>query len=231
MTVVNSQSISLIRNTQRKKAIALRSCVIFCAAEFDRLLAPIEDSFLIAADGGLRHLERLGLTPDAVIGDFDSLRYVPQGAAVYPVEKDDTDAMLAVKLGLSKGFRDFVLYGSLDGPRLDHTVANYQLLKYLADRGAHGVLVGCSFCAAVVQNGSLRLKPHAEGDISVFCIGPDAQGVSIRGLYYQLENGTLSSGFPLGVSNHFIGQEATVSVEKGALLVLWRREAGLPEFQ
>ena len=90
---------------------------------------------------------------------------------------------------------------------------------------------GCSFCAAVVQNGSLRLKPHAEGDISVFCMGPDAQGVSIRGLYYRLENGTLSSGFPLGVSNHFIGQEATVSVEKGALLVLWRREAGLPEFQ
>ena len=207
----------------------MRSCVIFCAAEFDRLLAPIADSFLIAADGGLRHLEKLGLTPDAVIGDFDSLCYVPQGAAVYPVEKDDTDAMLAVKLGMEKGFRDFVLYGSLDGPRLDHTVANYQLLKYLADRGAHGVLVGCSFCAAVVQNGSLRLKPHAEGDISVFCMGPDAEGVTEKGLFYGVEEATLTSGFPLGVSNHFTGKPAEISVKNGSLLVLWEKQNGFPD--
>ena len=208
----------------------MQTCVIFCAGGFDRLLAPVDDCFLIAADGGLRHLEGLGLTPDAVIGDFDSLRYVPRGAEVYPVEKDDTDAMLAVKLGLSRGCRDFVLYGCLDGPRLDHTVANFQLLKYLADRGARGILVGLSFCAAVVRNGALAFPPCPQGDISVFCIGQDARGVSIRGLYYELTDGVLSSGFPLGVSNHFAGRPAVISVEDGALLVLWRREAGFPEF-
>lgn len=208
----------------------MQTCVIFCAAAFDKLLAPINGCYTIAADGGLRHLEVLGLTPDAIIGDFDSLCYVPQGADVYPVEKDDTDAMLAVKLGLSKGFRTFLLYGSLDGERLDHTVANYQLLKYLADRGARGILVGLSFCATVVRNGSLHFPPCPAGDISVFCMGADARGVSIRGLYYELTDGVLTAGFPLGVSNHFIGKPATVHVEDGALLVLWRREAGFPEF-
>lgn len=209
----------------------MQSCVIFCAAEFDRLLAPVEGSYIIAADGGLRHLEKLGLIPNVIIGDFDSLEYVPQGAEVYPVEKDDTDSMLAVKLGLQKGFRDFILYGTLDGPRLDHTVANYQLLKYLTEHGARGVLVGLTFCATVVENGEIHFGTNHAGDISVFCIGPEAKGVSIRGLFYELEKGTLSSGFPLGVSNHFTEKEASVSVEQGALLVLWRREAGLPEFR
>lgn len=209
----------------------MQSCVIFCAAEFDRLLAPVEGSYIIAADGGLRHLEKLGLIPNVIIGDFDSLEYVPQGAEVYPVEKDDTDSMLAVKLGLQKGFRDFILYGTLDGPRLDHTVANYQLLKYLTEHSARGVLVGLTFCATVVENGEIHFGPNHAGDISVFCIGPEAKGVSIRGLFYELEKGTLSSGFPLGVSNHFTEKEASVSVEQGALLVLWRREAGLPEFR
>ena len=69
----------------------MADCILFCAAEFDALAQPIgEDDFLIAADGGLRHVQALGLTPDAVIGDFDSLGYVPEQAVVYPVEKDDT---------------------------------------------------------------------------------------------------------------------------------------------
>ena len=72
-------------------------CVIFCAAAFDGLLAPIlSDALVIAADGGLRHTEALDLTPGIILGDFDSLGYVPADSRVYPVEKVDTDAMLAL---------------------------------------------------------------------------------------------------------------------------------------
>ena len=79
-------------------------CIVFCAAEFDKLAQSIaEDDYILAADGGLRHLETLSLKPHAILGDFDSLGYVPQGAAVFPVEKDDTDAMLAVRHGLERG--------------------------------------------------------------------------------------------------------------------------------
>ena len=205
------------------------TCVIFCAAEFDALLRPLgKDDFVIAADGGVAHAEKLGIAPNEILGDFDSLGYIPEGSRVFPVEKDDTDAMLAVRRGLELGYKDFLLYGSLDGPRLDHTVANFQTLQFLCDRGGRGILVGRQMLVTALKNGRLSFPAGAEGTVSVFCMGPDARGVTLRGLYYPLEGGTLSVGFPLGVSNHFTGQEAEISVEDGSLLVIWERKAGLP---
>ena len=208
----------------------MRECVIFCAAECDGLARPIgPDALVIAADGGLRHTEKLGITPNAVLGDFDSLGFCPEGANVFPVEKDDTDAMLAVRLGLERGCGEFLLYGSLDGPRLDHTVANFQTLQFLADHGAAGYLIGNTTMVTVVKNGKITFPAGLSGTISVFCMGPDAVGVTEKGLFYGLENGTLSSGFPLGVSNHFTGEAAEISVKNGNLLVLWERKCGFPE--
>ena len=207
----------------------MKKCIIFCAAEFDCLAAPIEkEDYLLAADGGLRHLEKMGLQPDGIIGDFDSLGYVPEGAQVFPVEKDDTDAMLAAKKGLELGFSEFYFYGSLDGPRLDHTVANFQTLQYLADHGAVGYLIGNDYIVTVVRDGAITFPAGRTGTVSVFCLGADAEGVSIKGLYYELEKGKLTAGFPLGVSNHFTEKEATVSVEQGSLLILWDRKNGMP---
>ena len=199
-------------------------CLIFCAGGFAGLYEPIApDDYIIAADGGLVHTEALGLTPDLILGDFDSLGYIPEGSTVFPVEKDDTDAMLAVKKGLELGYREFLLYDSLDGPRLDHSIANFQTLQYLADRGAKGMLVGKTQLVTLVKDGKITLPARNEGIVSVFCMGADAQGVTIKGLKYALENGTLTAGFPLGVSNHFIGQESEISVNDGSLLVIYDR--------
>ena len=200
-------------------------CIIFCAGGFDGLLEkPTKNDYIIAADGGYAHVQKLGLTPDAVLGDFDSLGFVPEGANVFPVEKDDTDAMLAVRHGLALGYREFYLYGALEGKRLDHPVANLQTLHFLADHGAAGYLVGKEQMVTVVTD-SLSFRAGAEGTISVFCMGENAEGVCLSGLQYPLENGTLTPGFPLGVSNHFTGKEATVSVKKGSLLVIFDRKA------
>lgn len=205
-------------------------CIIFCAAGFEHLAEPIEaDDFVIAADGGVTHTEKLGIVPQEILGDFDSLGYTPLGANVFPVEKDDTDAMLAVRRGLALGYRDFLLYGSLDGPRLDHTVANFQTLQYLADHGATGYLAGNHNLVTVVKNGTLSFPPEAMSTVSVFCLGRDAEGVTLEGLHYPLENGTLTAGFPLGVSNHFTGRPAKITVTNGSLLVIWDRENGFPE--
>lgn len=204
--------------------------LIFCAAEFDALAQPVgPDDFLLAADGGLRHLKKLNRKPHGILGDFDSLGFVPEGAQVFPVEKDDTDSMLAVRKGLELGYREFLLYGSLDGPRLDHTVANFQTLQFLADHGAAGYLIGGSYMVTALKNGTLRFPKEAEGIVSVFCLGPDAEGVTLRGLQYPLENAVLTSGFPLGVSNHFIGESAEISVKCGSLLVMWDRKNAFPE--
>ena len=203
--------------------------VIFCAAEFDKLLEPVGPAdYLLAADGGLRYLNQLNLKPQGILGDFDSLGYTPEGAEVFPVEKDDTDAMLAARKGLELGYREFLFYGALDGPRLDHTVANFQTLQFLADHGAVGYLVGRDYLVTVVKNEAISFDAGAEGIISLFCLGADAKGISIRGLHYELEDGTLTPGFPLGVSNHFTGKAAVVEVKDGSLLAMWDRKNGLP---
>ena len=205
----------------------MKRCIVFCAADFDKLLLPVSgQEYLIAADGGLSHCDRLGLQPDCVLGDFDSLGYVPQGANVYPVEKDDTDMMLALRKGLEQGCKEFLIYGGLDGPRLDHTMANFQSLMFLSQRGARGYLIGKEYIATVITDGTLSLPACEEGIVSVFCMGAAAQGVSIEGLKYTLNEGALEPGFPLGVSNHFVGQAAKISVKEGSLLVLWPTEVG-----
>ena len=204
-------------------------CLIFCAAQFDRLAAPVAaDDYLLAADGGLCHFEKLNLTPHGIIGDFDSLGYVPQGAQVFPVEKDDTDAMLSARKGLELGYREFIFYGALDGPRLDHTLANFQTLQFLADHGATAYLVGNDYIVTVIREETVEFPAEAAGVLSLFCLGPDAEGVILENLYYPLQNGRLTSGFPLGVSNHFTGKCARVTVQKGSLLALWDRKNGFP---
>ena len=202
-------------------------CIIFCAGGFNGLVAPIStEDYVLAADGGLTHLQALGISPNGIIGDFDSLGYVPEGAQIFPVEKDDTDSMLAVRKGLSLGYDRFYLYGSLDGPRLDHTIANFQTLQFLADRGCRGYLIGEHYIATVIKNSSISFPASATGILSVFCMGADAQDVTISGLQYSLEQGCLSAGFPLGVSNHFIHQPAHIQVSDGSLLILWDKQNG-----
>lgn len=205
----------------------MKPCVIFCAAEFDGLLFPIpEDALVIAADGGLRHTQALGLQPDVILGDFDSLGYVPGDSRVFPVEKDDTDTMLAVKLALDRGCDFFVFYGALDGPRLDHTVANFQTLGYLASHGARGVLIGRDYIVTVLSEETIAFPATATGILSLFCMGASAR-VTIEGLQYPLDRGILTPDFPLGVSNHFQGREARITVHDGQVLALWDRCNGL----
>ena len=127
------------------------------------------------------------------------------------------------------GCNRFLIYGGLDGPRLDHTIANLQTLQFLADQGAQGIFVGKSSLATVISGGCVRFPARSEGLISVFCMGSDANGVTIQGLQYELSGGTLSAGFPLGVSNHFIGRSSEISVENGSLLIIYDRNIGFPE--
>lgn len=207
------------------------SCILFCAAQFQGLLEPVSgEDFVIAADGGLRHTRELGLTPNEILGDFDSLGYVPAGSTVFPVEKDDTDCMLAVRRGLALGHRRFLIYGGMDGKRLDHTVANFQTLTFLAGHGAVGYLIGRDYIAAGFCGGTLKFDPGMQGDFSLFCPGTPAENVTIRGLYYGAENITLTPDFPIGVSNHFTAAPACVHTPAAPLLALWQTQTPLPEW-
>ena len=204
----------------------MKRCLIFCAGEFDKPVAPVENAFIIAADGGFAHTQKLGLMPDLILGDFDSLGFVPENATVHPVEKDDTDAMLAIRAGLDAGCTDFVIYGALDGPRLDHTIANLQSLLFLAAKGARGTLIGLQNIITTIQEETLVFPADFVGTVSLFSLGQSAR-LSIRGLKYELEDGCLTPDYPLGVSNQFIGKESRVTVESGCVLALFDTVNGM----
>ena len=203
------------------------ACYIFGAGDTVPLRSrPAAGDYVIAADGGWVTCRRAGITPDLLLGDFDSLDAVPEFDNVerVPVEKDDTDMMLAVKRGLALGHREFHLYGGMGGKRTDHTIANLQTLLYLARRDACGWLYGADEVYTAVHNGSVVLPARKTGILSVFCLGADAEGVTIRGAQYEVKNGVLTADFPLGVSNHFVGKEILVCVARGSLLLGLREE-------
>jgi len=186
---------------------------------------PQTHDLVIAADGGFTHLESAGIIPHIVIGDFDSLGFMPAQTAVVPYakEKDDTDMMLAIRYGLDKGFQTFEIYGGLGG-RIDHTIANIQAITFLARHGARGKLIDRNTWATVICADSIAFDATESGIISVFALDGEVHGVTECGLQYPLTNATLTNSFPIGVSNAFVGVRSVVSVREGALLIILQKD-------
>lgn len=206
----------------------MKRCFIYSAGSFYGLHERARPGELqIAADAGLLLCRELGIEPELVIGDFDSMPQPEDCACVrVPVEKDDTDTMLALREGLARGCNEFYLYGATGGARLDHTLANLQSLAFLRRHGARGYLYDRDFCYTVIENETLTIPCHVPGGLlSIFNLEAPAEGLTLRGVQYPLTEHRLDSAFPLCVSNHFTAPEATVSVRTGLLLVGWE----LPE--
>lgn len=203
----------------------MKTCLIFGAGTFYGLYRrPRAGDYIIAADAGYETCRREGIVPDLLLGDFDSLGQVPDFPHIcrVPVEKDDTDTVLAARAGLERGCREFHIYGATGGKRLDHTLANLQLLLLLRRQGARGWLYDDSFVYTAVENETLTVKRQVEwGLLSVFCLGADAHGIDEEGVQYPLKNADLTAEFPLGVSNHILEPEARITVRDGSLLVGW----------
>lgn len=202
-------------------------CYIVGAGEVNTFtLEPDENDYVIAADAGYLALPRLTAVADLVIGDFDSLPQKPNHPNIieHPREKDQTDMALAIEEGLRRDFQRFVLLGGMGG-RLDHTYANIQALTNLASKNARGYLLGCGLAVTVIRNGSVRFDGKNSGTVSIFSCGDSAQGVTIKGLKYTLENAVLENTRPIGVSNAFIGEKSEISVLCGSLAVMWEDTA------
>ena len=200
-------------------------CCIFGGVKQENICLP-RDCYIIAADSGYEYLKNQGILPNLTVGDFDSLGYTPTDTEIvrHPIEKDDTDTLLAIKEGFSRGFRYFILYGCIGGERIEHTIANLQALTYIASQGGMGFLVENDVAITAIQNSKLMFDARESGDISVFCLGGDAEGVNIKGLHYELTNATLTAAFPLGVSNRFEGKASFISVKSGTLHIFWYKK-------
>lgn len=205
-----------------------------------------DGDLVIAADGGLKYLEQAGICPDIILGDFDSLGYIPEKKGfpqpveilTHPVEKDDTDTGLAIKTALSRGFRQIELFGCLGGERFDHSIAALQSLTYAVRNMPKPSRAGMSAAAyggieddgkfltvIALHNSSIELPPELSGTLSVFAADGECSGVDLVNVYYPLDGYTLTPAFPLGVSNSFIdGKAAKISVKQGTLWIMFRAE-------
>lgn len=180
------------------------------------------DDLVIAADGGYKYLEESGIKPDIIIGDFDSLGTIPDGDNVIKLNpvKDITDMNAAVDIGIEKGFSDFHIYGACGG-RIDHTLANIQLVASLAVKKMKAFIHDGETVITAICSGSIKFSKDYKGYISVFSHSDECSGIYLKGLKYTLENGTLKNIFPLGVSNEFVGCESEIIIGQGTAIVVY----------
>ena len=130
-----------------------------------------------------------------------------------------SDMLAALKEGLARGYRDFRIFAATGG-RLDHTFANIQCLLYLKNHDAAGYLLDGAGMIHVIVNEAVHFQKNLKGMLSLFSLVKETRGVTIRNMKYTLEKAVVANDFPVGISNEFIGEEAEVIVEDGALVCM-----------
>lgn len=183
------------------------------------------EDLVIAADGGYAALRAAGIAPHVVIGDFDSLGAAPKEEHVItlPTVKDVTDTYAAIDYGKQHGFEVFYLYGCTGG-RVDHTLANIQTAAELARSGVRCVIVGKTQIITAISAETVAFSEKSTGFLTVLSHTDVCEGVSLKGLKYELENARLSNCFPLGVSNEFVGRKAAITVGSGIAILVFDRK-------
>ncbi|MCR4822528.1 MAG: thiamine diphosphokinase [Treponema sp.] len=203
----------------------MQRCLIIGAApisNYEKVSSYIKkDDFVIVCDGGLNHLAKLKVSPNLIIGDFDSHENpsLPVETIVLPHEKDDTDSVFALKTALSRGYRDFLFIGML-GARLDHSLGNlYMLLKCHNEKASALMLDDFSEMEILAQR-PLEI-PDTFAYFSLLNITGKAEGITIKNALYNLEEGQILQDYQYGISNEVLpGKTAWLSVKEGCLLLI-----------
>lgn len=181
-----------------------------------------EDDYVICADGGLLHAEKMSIVPNLTVGDFDSYTGQVTGKIRrFNPEKDYTDTHIAVTEALERGYKEILLLGCT-GTRLDHTLSNIGLLEYILKKGAVGKIVNENNIITVIDKDSV-IKRKEGWHLSFIPIG-EAKGVTLEGFKYSLDNYDLKFSESLAVSNEFIDGDAIVKIREGSLIVIKSRD-------
>lgn len=180
--------------------------------------------YLICADGGYRHFAPLGINPDVLIGDMDSIEKNDFDGDIInlPVRKDFTDSEVCVKYVLLKDFEEILMLG-FTGTRQDHTVTNLMLLKQFAEAGKKAHILDEHNDIYFTSEESIIYGK--KGDIvSIVPVGCDLTGVTTTGLDYPLDNETLFFGESRGVSNVMTSNKCVITVKSGFGLIIKARD-------
>lgn len=199
--------------------------------EFYRRLFKKEDpQFIISVDGGTNHLKRLGIIPNFIVGDLDSisketLEYFKKlnvEIMKYNTQKDETDTQLAIELAIKLKVNEVILLGSL-GTRIDHSLANIYLLEYIVKKGIQAQIIDqCNRIYLIDKK--IKLKGKKGDLLSLLPFSDIVKGISTKGVKYHLKNGEMKKENPYGISNVFKDEIAEISIEEGLLLVILSKD-------
>lgn len=205
-------------------------CVIIANGDFDNTSSYRnifnEANYIICADGGAKHLKRMGIVPDVILGDLDSIsrddelffRARNVRFEKFPSRKDDTDTGLATDLALSLKPTEITYLGTI-GSRMDHTLANIGLLKKGIEAGAAVKMVNEKNEIHLIKT-AIELSGQPGDILSILPLTEKVEGITLEGLEYPLHNATLCLGSTLGISNVFVGEKARITIKVGLLLVI-----------
>ena len=182
---------------------------------------------IIAVDGGANHLYKMGIMPNYILGDLDSIdeeirKYYESSEVVFkkfPTKKDETDAELAVWLVEEEGLLGIDIYGALGG-RIDHELANIQLLYYILERGMYPRIISENEEIYILKNDEMNLKCNIGDIVSIIPIMGDARGITLANMEYSVEELDLKYSITRGISNVMEAEEAFINVRDGCMLVV-----------
>lgn len=202
-----------------------KRAILIAGGSLKRLPTIEAEDLVIAIDSGLDHSLAGNIIPKLAIGDFDSaspraLAWAKdQGVELvpYPPAKDQTDTQLAVEHALALGAERIYLYGGL-GTRIDHSLANMQLLFLIASKGAWAVVTDGVQRVYLLQE-HLELQPEAGFSFSILPLTLTVEGLTIRGARYPLQDATIELGDTRTISNEFQNRPVELSLQRGAALV------------
>ena len=204
----------------------MKRCFIIAGGDFDGFFDKLKDSDLvIAADKGFEYAKKYGITPHIIIGDFDSTNKPSDNEVIKlnPI-KDYTDTKAAMMIAKEKGYSEIIIYGGLGG-RDSHTIANIRSALEYKKLGINVTIKSKDKSMHIVANElSCEFKEENDFYVSVFALSDIAKGVSIHGLYYELNDFKLTIDNSLGVSNETCGRDFSISVEEGYLLVIFENK-------
>lgn len=186
--------------------------------------------FVICVDGGARHLRIMGILPNVIIGDLDSMGQDDiayfHGKDIefykFPVRKDYTDSDLAIRYALERGCTEIVLLGCI-GSRMDHTLGNITLLLPLLEQGVKARMIDENNEIFVINNyGEVEGQPG--GFVSLIPLSASVEGITLSGFEYPLDNATIKMGSTLGISNKLKGRHGYINIKRGNLLVILAKD-------
>lgn len=188
-----------------------------------------DKDIIVCADGGLNHLMKIGVIPDIVLGDLDSiteegLKYVEDNkipVSKYPVEKDATDTELAMEYLIEKGCKE-ITFAGVTGTRMDHTLGNIFLLDQMLSREIIGIIIDDNNMIEICDD--YKKIEKYEGYLSVVPIQQDGAVVTLKGVHYPLTHHHIYFGSTFSISNEIVEDYAEIFVESGRVLVIRSRD-------